>query len=158
MVVSVVGNDPITAPEDELAALLELVDLLGAKATEDVGLIDVGGASSPLPATALRVLREAAEILARGEGAVVASIGPEVTPGQAAEVLALPRREMDKLLDEGTIPSREERGVRRIKLADLLAYRQVDDARRETAMTELVRISEELGLYEQDIPVPKRHG
>ena len=158
MAVSVVGNDPITAPEDERAALSRLVDLLGEQADRDVDLVGVEGASSPLPATARRVLREVAEILARGDGAVVASVGPEVTPVQAAELLALPRRYVDNLLDDGEIPSRGEGAERRIKLTDLLAYRQAEDARREGAMTELVRLSEELGLYEKDIPAPTRHG
>lgn len=158
MAVSVVGNDPITAPEDERAALARLVDLLGAHEDRVVDLVGVEGDSSPLPTTARRVLREVVEILARGEGAVVASVGPEVTPSQAAELLALSRRYMDKLLDDGTIPSVGAGAARRITLGDLLAYRRVEDERREAAMTEFVRLSEELGLYEQDIPAPMRHG
>src|SRR5688572_21318348 len=149
MAVSVVGSDPITAPEDERAELSKLVDLLGKQEGRGVGLVGVEGVLSPLSATALRVLREVAEILARGESAVVASVGPEVTPTQAAELLALPRRYLETLLDEGTIPSTGADEMRRIKLTDLLAYRQVEDAQREAAMTELVRLSEELGLYEQ---------
>ena len=157
MALTVMGNDPITAPEDERAALARFAELLGAGEYRDIGLVDDEGRSSPLPATALRVLQEVTEILARGEGAVVASVGPEVTPSQAAELLALPRHYIEELLDAGAIPARGEGAVRRIALTDLLVYRRDEDARREAAMSELVRTSEKLGLYRHDIPTPARH-
>ncbi len=155
---SEVGNDPITAPEDERAALARLVDVLGGEEKGRVGLIDAEGIASPLPATALRVLREVTEILARGESAVVGSVGPEVTPGQAAELLALPRRYVETLLDAGMIASVGAGADRRMLLTDVLTYRREEDARREAAMTELVRMSEDLGLYEIEMPAPVRLG
>lgn len=152
MAVSVVGDDPVAAPEDERAALQRLADLLAQREGDAVGVLAADGEPAELPPTAARLLREIVEILARGESAVIASLGPEVSPAEAADLLALPEDYLDRLLDDGTIQSRGVGVDRRIRLSDLYAYRDEEDARRQTAMTDLVRLTEEFGLYEFDDP------
>lgn len=150
MTVSVVGQDPVAAPEDERTSLQHLADLLAQREGRAVDILPAEGEPAELPATAVRLLREIVEILARGESAVIVSLGPEISPTQAANLLVLPEDYLNRLLDEGVIPSTGVGLDRRIKLSDLLAYRQEEDARRREAMTELVRLSEEFGLYEWD--------
>jgi hypothetical protein len=51
-----------------------------------------------------------------------------------------------KLLEEGRIPYRSVGPRRRIPLADLLAFKREDDARRRKVADELTREAADLGL------------
>lgn len=150
MTVSVVGHDPVAAPEDERTSLQHLADLLAQREGRAVDILPAEGEPAELPPTAVRLLREIVEILARGESAVIASLGPEVSPVQGANLLVLPEDYLNRLLDEGAVPSTGAGLDRRIKLSDLLAYRHKEDVHRREAMTDLIRLSEEFGLYEWD--------
>ena len=69
---------------------------------------------------------------------------------QAAEILNVSARYLVQILDEGQLPFYTDGSERRIRLSDLMEYKQRRDAARRTAMEELYRISEEAGLYEID--------
>jgi hypothetical protein len=51
------------------------------------------------------------------------------------------------LVDRGEIPSRKVGSRRRLRLADVLLYREVDLARRKRAVDELASEAQALGLY-----------
>jgi excisionase family DNA binding protein len=61
-----------------------------------------------------------------------------------------------KLIDEGVLPVRMVGSHRRIPYADLAAYKLEQSARSKAAMTELMRISEEMGLYDDPQPMPPK--
>jgi excisionase family DNA binding protein len=74
----------------------------------------------------------------------------DVTPEQAAEILNAPQKYLQKLLDEGEIPFALVEGQVRIPLDALMEYKKREDAKRHQALLELVRLTEELGLYERE--------
>jgi excisionase family DNA binding protein len=51
------------------------------------------------------------------------------------------------LVDRGEIPSRKVGSRRRLRLTDVLLYREVDLARRKPAVHELAAEAQALGLY-----------
>jgi excisionase family DNA binding protein len=64
------------------------------------------------------------------------------------EMLNVSRPYVMELLDSGELPSQKVGSVRRVKLKDLLEYRDKQDKRRDETMDELVALTETLGLYD----------
>ena len=98
----------------------------------------------------------AAAVALPGSRVVVVPSGPgrepiEV-PASVVQVLAdvpdnVSRPYLVGLVDGGEIPSRKVGARRRLKLADVLLYREVNQARRLRAVTDLAAEAQELGLY-----------
>ena len=96
-----------------------------------------------LPLTAVRLLKDMLEKMAQGHGVTVLSLPDELTSQQAADLLNVTRPYLIGLLEGGKIPSRLEGNHRRVRLDDLLAYKQRDDAERLNALGELVAQAQE---------------
>jgi len=100
-----------------------------------------------VPPSAVDVLREVLDHLRRGERVRVVREDVEITTQQAADLLNVSRPYLVGLVDRGEIPSRKVGSRRRLKLSDVLLYREVDDARRKRAVEELAAEAQALGLY-----------
>lgn len=71
-----------------------------------------------------------------GSDVVVAPVDDELTPNQASQVLGMSRPHLYKLLDDGVIPSHRVGRDRRLRLTDVVEYRDRRElARRELAET-----------------------
>jgi excisionase family DNA binding protein len=109
--------------------------------------------------SALRVLCQAIDALASDQVIFVRHSPRDVTVMQAADFLGLPYAHIVRFLDEDVLPSRTIRDRQRIRFEDVMTYRRSEDVRRSEAMTDLVRLSEEMGLYEMesvDLPPTRR--
>ena len=74
---------------------------------------------------------------------------PEVlTAGQAAALLDVSPRNVRALIERGEVPAIETDSHPGIRTVDLMAFAEDQRLARAEAMSELVRISEELGLYD----------
>lgn len=74
----------------------------------------------------------------------------ELTVEQAANMLNVPQEYLLKLLEEGIIPSTKVEGQTRIQLDNLLEYKKQEDAERRRALEEMIRLGEEMGLYDKE--------
>ena len=95
-----------------------------------------------------------AEILAQlAAGRVVAAypMRAELTTQQAADFLNVSRPHVVKLVDRGIIPHHKVGTHRRLYFRDVLAYRARQDEESRAALDELSRVSEELGLYDDEL-------
>ena len=99
-----------------------------------------------LPDVASDVLAEVLEHLARGEAVSVVAVEAEMTTQQAADLLNVSRPFLVELVERGEIEHRKVGPRRRLRLADVLAYKEADDARRRAAADELTAEAQRLGL------------
>jgi excisionase family DNA binding protein len=140
-----------TPTEEERQQALETSRILASLPSDDFYLQLVTGQSPAetlsLPAPARRLLYEILRQLAAGHAVSVHPIPAELTTQQAADFLNVSRPYLIKLLDEGEIPSHKVGTHRRVRLADITAYKQEEDARSLAILRELTAEAQEMGFY-----------
>lgn len=100
-----------------------------------------------VPESVVRALADVLDHARRGESVQVIANNEEITTQQAADLLNVSRPFLVGLVDRGEIPSRKVGTRRRLKVADVLLYRDVDQARRNAAVNALAAEAQELGIY-----------
>jgi excisionase family DNA binding protein len=111
-------------------------------------LVGPDGQATELPAEIYKLLVTVIDHLKAGNGVSIVPVHAELTTVEAAELLGVSRPHLIKQLETGAIPFRKVGSHRRVRLADLLAYRDRQDAEAQAALDELTRQAEELGLYD----------
>ncbi len=134
---------PPTSDADRLTAVREEIDALLQQQPPYV-VVGADGHHIELPASALEALQKVVEAMSRGESVTVIPHDKQLTSQEAAEVLSVSRPHLIKLLNRGELPFHRVGTHRRIKIEDVLAYRQRRDAERRAALAELTRLSEDL--------------
>lgn len=102
------------------------------------------GESMVLPASAFHALKLVVQGMARGQTMTLVPHGKELTTQEAADLLHVSRPHLVKLLDAGEIPHYKVGTHRRVRIEDVLAYREARAAVRRGKLDELTRLSEEL--------------
>jgi excisionase family DNA binding protein len=95
------------------------------------------------------ILARVAEVMARGDAITVVPVGKELTTQQAADLLNVSRQYLVRLLDEGRIPYTKTGKHRRLRVEDVLHYKEERDKERRAALDELTQLSEESGGYDE---------
>ncbi len=141
--------EPVVAPAEE-GRLLELLrDALESPgATDSVArLLLVDGVPVELPTSVRDVLVRAMRELAEGNAVTVLPVHAELTTQEAADLLSVSRPYLIGLLDDHVLPcTRTAGGHRRLRLADVLAYKRSRDAERRAAPDLMSEEAERLGL------------
>ena len=92
-----------------------------------------------LPAGAVDLLMHVLEAMAAGQGVTLIPESAELTTVQAADVLNVSRPFLIKLLDQKVIPHRKVGRHRRIRMEDVMAYKDAIDREREQVLDQLTR-------------------
>ena len=92
-----------------------------------------------LPAGAVELLMHVLEAMAAGQGVTLIPQSAELTTVQAADVLNVSRPFLIKLLDQKAIPHRKVGKHRRIRMEDVMAYKNAIDREREQVLEQLTR-------------------
>ncbi len=92
-----------------------------------------------LPAGAIDLLVQILEGMAAGKGVTLVPLDAELTTVQAAEVLNVSRPYLLKLLEQKAIPHRKVGTHRRIRMEDVMNYKNAIDREREKVLEQLTR-------------------
>jgi len=140
----------IDAPQD-LKELLNLSKFLESHDSPAL-LLGPDGEQVPLPLAVYEVLRQVATAMERGSSVSVQPLDRQLTTQQAAELLGISRNTLIRLLDEHELAF-ERLGAsrhRRLRLSDVLAYRERKRQDRGSRLNEMTRQAFEDGLYDVD--------
>lgn len=110
--------------------------------------VSVGGTGEEitLPPAAAKLLIDGLAELAKGHDVRLLPVHAELTTQEAAELLNLSRQYVVRLLDDGKIPSHKVGTHRRVRVADVMAYKQALDADRLDALKKLVAEAQDLDM------------
>jgi excisionase family DNA binding protein len=99
-----------------------------------------------LPRAALELLRNLLGEMARGNAVTTVPVHAELTTQEAANILNVSRPHLVKLISDGQIPHTMVGSHRRVRLKDLLDYKQQQDERSRSALDELAQQAQELNM------------
>ncbi len=133
-------------PQD-LAAFERVLEPL--RRGETAKLIGPDGDAIELPEGVHDLLVTILENLKAGNGVTVIPMHAELTTVEAAELLNVSRPFLIKQLEAGALPHHMVGTHRRLRLSDVLAYRDRMDQRAEDALAAMTAEAEELGLYDE---------
>ena len=143
----------VLPPSEPMGALAEVFGTFGADPATT--LTGPNGERLELPAEVFDVLRDIVAAMAAGQAITIAPVHQRLTTQEAADLLGVSRPTVVKLLESGAIPFEQPGRHRRVRLVDVLAYRDRAAAERRAALNRMVEIADEADLYELTA-APKR--
>ena len=129
------------------ASAQELSVLLAQMSMAERAHVKLDGHDLILPRQALALLRDLLSEMAQGNAVTIVPTHAELTTQEAANLLNVSRPYLIKLLEKGEIAHHKVNKHRRIRLDDLMAYKQQQALRSAQALDELAQQAQELGMY-----------
>ena len=148
---------PVAAPPEQQAQVEALSKALEGmvhspkRRAPKCKLVGPKGETIALPESVFYMLERVAEVLARGDSITVVPVGREVTTQQAANLLNVSRQYLVRLLDEDRIAYRKTGKHRRLRIEDVLAFKEKRDKDRRAGLRELSQLSQEFGGYDSEL-------
>lgn len=139
-----VQDRTVLPPEDDAAFRQIVAQLVGDQVPE---LLMPDGTRIALPSEVATVLRDVVAAMAEGKAVTVAPQHTTLTTQQAADLLGVSRPTLIKLLEAGEIPYTTPGRHRRLRLSDVLDYRDRIRHERDRRLDELADVSDEAGRY-----------
>ena len=136
----------ILPPEEPLDSLLALLTGAEPPATTITG---PDGEQLMLPPELFEVLRDVVAAMANGQAVTIAPVHQLLTTQEAADLLGVSRPTLVKLLESGQIPFEQPGRHRRVRLADVLAYRAERSVQIRESLDRMVEIADESGMYDK---------
>jgi len=103
------------------------------------------GDSVAIPAAAAALLERILAEMAQGNSVTLMPVHAELTTQQAADILKVSRPFLVERLEQGEIPFRLVGTHRRIRLADVMRFKEQSDRRRLDALEKLAALDQALG-------------
>jgi excisionase family DNA binding protein len=132
--------------------LNKLIDLFEAPQAQRIDpsprLVGADGTSVEVPFEIFELLTFVVNELKAGNGVSIVPLHAELTTVEAADILNVSRPHLIKQLESGALPYRLVGSHRRIRLVDVLAYRDQQDAEASASLDQMVRDAERFGLYD----------
>lgn len=122
---------------------------LGTPVGQTARLVGPDGIAIELPEGIHDLLVSIVENLKAGNGVSVIPMHAELTTVEAAEILNVSRPFLIKQIEAGELPHHMVGTHRRLRLADVLAYRDRVDAEAADALSAMTAEAEDLGLYDK---------
>ncbi|BAY49638.1 hypothetical protein SAMD00079811_72670 [Scytonema sp. HK-05] len=149
----ILGNsasvESVVAQEKEAQTFKELERILQTEGSK-VKLLGANGEQIDIPESLHQVLHHVVQAFVKGRIISIIPENCEMTTQQAADFLNVSRPYLVKLLEQGEIPHIKVGTHRRVPFQDLMKYKEQRDSKRRQALQELIEMSEEAGLYEDE--------
>lgn len=143
MVRRITPNTPVVPSAASVDFATRLIRELEADSARFVLQDRESGTSIEIDETIFDLIRQLLITVANNRAVSLIPYDHELTTHQAARFLNVSRPFLVKLLDEGQIPHRKVGTHRRVRLEDLLTYREKTASSAEKAKEELAKISQE---------------
>ncbi|MCB9933003.1 MAG: helix-turn-helix domain-containing protein [Planctomycetes bacterium] len=145
---------PVRADDDLRKEVMRMLSSLAPRLTSvkpraKCRLVGADGDEIEVPEAIFKILVHAARVLARGDALTLVPLQQQLTTRQAADVLNVSRQYLVRLLDEQRIPFTKTGAHRRVRLLDLLAFKDERDRKRRASLKKLTELSEEFGGYKE---------
>jgi excisionase family DNA binding protein len=146
-------HDPITAKESEKPALRKIEGVLNSSERNSYTrplpkLVGPDGDEIELPLSVFQILRRIIDPMIDDQAISIVPLKKDLSTQDAADILNVSQSFLVSLLDAETIPCIKVGNHQRIRTVDLMEYKKHRDEERERGLEKIVRISEELGLYD----------
>lgn len=139
----VLSPDP--SEQDEIVELRELFARIAGKEGRPMAkLVSADGVEVEIPASAFYALHALVRDMAQGLTVTLIPHDRELTTKEAADILNVSRPFLVKLLDRDEIPYHRVGTHRRLRVEDVLAYREQRAKRRREKLRELTTLSEQV--------------
>jgi excisionase family DNA binding protein len=157
MPLAILDHQPITAREEDRPNLIKLEDLLEhlEPSTISSQIISTSGEAIDLPQPVLNLLRQMVHELLQGNSVTIVPIHKELTTQEAADILNISRQYLVEILEAQAIPYSKVGTHRRIRLGDLMNYKNDRDAKRQEGLSKMTKKSQKLGLYTKAANTPE---
>ena len=129
---------------------LPAADVVHGVTAAQAFLVGPDGQPVPMPAEVYQALVQVVDALRAGRAITLAPHAQRLTTQQAAEVLGVSRPTLVRLLEAGQIAYEQPGRHRRVRLADVLAYRDHARQQRREALDAMSREAASAGLYDTE--------
>lgn len=136
---------PDPSEQDELVELREqLTRIAGQQRRPVARLVAPDGSEVEVPASAFAALRAVVRDMAQGLTITLIPHDKELTTKEAADILGVSRPFLVRLLDRDEIPYHRIGTHRRLRVEDVLGYRELRAQRRREQLRKLTELSEQV--------------
>jgi excisionase family DNA binding protein len=141
----------VVEPPHDLDEMMRLANFL-EQHSAPAALLGPDGEQVPLPLPVYEALKRVVDAMERGASVSLEPIDRQLTTQQAASLLGVSRNTLVRLLDEHELPFERlgETRHRRLRLHDVLAYRDRKREERRSRLDEMTRQANDDGLYDAD--------
>lgn len=146
---------PVSVPAEQRASVAALYKALGGMAkprkqrAPKCKLVGPKGERITVPESIFYVLERVVQVMARGDAITIVPVGKELTTQQAADLLNVSRQYLVRLLEADRIPHKKTGKHRRLRIEDVLTFKETRDQSRGRSLAELTRLTQEFGGYEE---------
>ena len=133
---------------DQLSAALHGVIRAKKRRAGKCLLVTSEGDKLPIPATLFYLLEQTASLLSRGMLVAIMPEGSKITTQQAADLLNMSRQYVVRLCSDGKIPFEWVGRHRRLKVEDVIVFKERWDRDQWRHHRRLVRLAQAEGDYE----------
>ena len=135
---------PDLSEQDELVELREQLTRIAGQRRPVARLVAPDGSEVEIPASAFAALRAVVRDMAQGLTITLIPHDKELTTKEAADILGVSRPFLVQLLDRDEIPYHRVGTHRRLRVEDVLGYRELRAKRRREQLRKLTELSEQV--------------